>query len=152
MLDILDRTKLLTRSMDAAAVNRVANDPEVRPFIGGVGELNLTSVVRNPMNVVLWGQHGGFIWSWSAPQTFEVHTLILPEGRGRWATRAAREAMDAMADIYGGTLLWTRVHRDLTHVRRFAMAAGLKPTTEAWFDFGDGLKLYDILEWRAACR
>lgn len=152
MLDTLDRAKLLTRSMDAGAVNRVANDPEVRPFVGGEGELDLTAVVRNPLNVVLWSQFGGFIWAWSAPQTFEVHTLILPEGRGKWATRAAREAMAVMADIYGGRHLWTRVRRDLVHVRRFAQSAGMTVCGEAWFDFGDGVRLYDILEWRAPCR
>lgn len=152
MPDILDRQRLLTRTMDADAVNRVANDPSVRPFVGGEGVLDLTAVVRSPLNIVLWGDAGGFVWAWSAPATFEVHTLILPEGRGKWATRAAREAMATMAATYEARHLWTRVRRDLTHVRRFAMAAGLQLCGEAWFDFGDGTRLYDILEWRTPCR
>lgn len=85
--------RLLKRTMDAAFLNRVVNDPEVRSWLGGEGALDLTRSLANPQNIALVGQHGGFVVERLGPDLGDAHTQILPEGRGLWAVDAIREAL-----------------------------------------------------------
>jgi hypothetical protein len=140
---------MIARTRCAETVNAVANHPDVRPFIGGAGPLDMTALLADRANVALFGPHGGFFYHWCAPGVFEVHTLILPAGRGADALADARLSLDVMADEFGASMVWTRVRRDLRHVRLFARAAGMKPAGRRCFDLGDGPHEYDLLTWRA---
>lgn len=117
------------------------NHPSVRPFVGfeEAGELDASPLIR-PENLFPFGDHGGFALLWTAPYTAEVHTFILPEGRGKWAREAA-EAGIAMARDNGFALLWTKIPPDAPHVLAFATAMGMQPTSEAIEESG---KLYAI--------
>lgn len=141
-------TVALQRSTDAEFVNALANHASVRPFIGGdiSQPLDLTEAVEHPLNVVLMGEHGGFIMAWSAPGVFEVHTMILPEGRGEWAAEAAGLARDTMFDTFGAEKLWTRVEEGADNVIAYAEKGGMTVWGEATFDLGGGPKTYIILE------
>lgn len=79
--DLLERETLT----DAAHLNALVNHPSVRPTCGGDGksQLDLTPVLANKKNHVFAWDHGAFLFVWTAPQTYEVHAMILPEGRGR---------------------------------------------------------------------
>lgn len=145
-------TVALKRCADSNLVNDLANDPAIRPFIGGdiTQPLDLTAAVENPLNIVLMGDHGGFLMAWSAPGVFEVHTMIRPEGRGVWAAEAAALARDSMFDIYGATQLWTRVEEGADNVLAYAERGGMKRWGTAPFDLGGGERNYTILELRAA--
>lgn len=138
---------MITETVDAAIVNAVANSPDVRPYIGGVGYLDVTPVLENPLNVALWGDHGGWLYAWSAPGVYEVHTLVLPSGRGAWARKAAKQSLAMMADR-DATMIWTRIRRDLRHVRAFAVMCGLRSAGVASFDLGDGAHDYELMTWR----
>ena len=78
---------MIHRSFDPERANKLINHPAVRPFVGGDGEsyLDLTAIIEDRKNYLLLGPHGGFLATWSAPNTYEIHTFILPEGRGQAA-------------------------------------------------------------------
>ena len=78
--------------MDARFLNAVANHPDVRPWIGGEGALDLGPVLADPLNVALTFEAGGWVFARHEAGIHELHTLILPEGRGRRARDAWREA------------------------------------------------------------
>lgn len=85
-------TRMLVRQADAVRINEIINDPAVRPFIGGSGPIDLTTLVADRGNVVLCGEHGGAVFHRLLPGLYELHTSILTSGRGRWTLRAAAEA------------------------------------------------------------
>ena len=107
-------------------VNEVVNHPDVRPFIGPGGEIDLSEAVSRPENWFLMGEHGGFALIWSAPNVHEVHTFIKRSGRGVWARAAAQSMIDYAAD-HGDLMLWTKISEDQPHVKGFATAMGMKP-------------------------
>lgn len=75
---------MIRRSMNPARVNELANHPEVRPWLlGADGQLDLTSLVMNPAVVVLEGEHGAFLLVPIGETTYELHTMWVPEGRGK---------------------------------------------------------------------
>jgi len=127
---------ILSLSRDVAAINAAVNHPAVRPFVGpGDDYADLTSIVERPENLFPLGDFGGFSFVWTAPRCREVHTFILPEGRGAWARQAAREGI-ALARENGTRTLWTRVPPDGPHVRAYAVGMGMSPTGEAIDTFG----------------
>lgn len=83
---------MIHRSTDAAFFNAVANHESVRPFLGGEpGPLDLAPVVENPAVIALRAKHGGWIYSPLISGAYELHTLCLPEGRGRQQIAGAKE-------------------------------------------------------------
>jgi len=81
-------------SKDAAFLNRVANDPSVFPWIslGLKPPLDLTALLEDEHNIFLANEFGGFLFIAKPDYVYDVHTQFLPEGRGRTALAAAREA------------------------------------------------------------
>ena len=71
----------LTRTMDAAFLNEVANHPEVRLWLGGEGVLDLTPLVAHPANVALVTEYGGWLCIKLDDGLYEAHSMFLPEGR-----------------------------------------------------------------------
>lgn len=136
-------TSILTRSTDADAINAVINAPEVRPFVGGEGVLDITPALLLPNNVALMGEHGGFLFAWSAPGVYEVHTFILLGGRGEWARAAASHAIESMARI-GASMLWTRIAPEQENVIAFALEMGMRPTGETVDSFGRDYPTYKM--------
>ena len=82
---------MLERSFDTARINEVINHPSVRPYVGpGDSFADVTPLVEDTDNWFLIGEHGGFGLTQTTPGVHEIHTFILPEGRGAWARDAAR--------------------------------------------------------------
>lgn len=81
---------MIARTLDATFLNRVANDPAVRPMLGGAGPLDLTEIVGDPGNITLVSEHGGFILHRHEPGIYESHSLFLPNC-GQEPVEAARE-------------------------------------------------------------
>lgn len=140
---------MIRRIDDPAIINAFANHPDIRPHIGGAGILDLTVAVTEP-NVFLFGEHGGFCLSWSAPATYEVHTMIAPEGRGTWAFEAARQSIEFMAGL-GADHLWTRVHPDARHTAIFTRKMGFRPCGTGVLNLGDGPVEWRLFNWRKQC-
>lgn len=144
---------MLRRCFDADTINALVNDPSIRPHIGGDGEspLDLSAAVADRQNVFLMGEHGGFAFTWSAPRTYEVHTFILPEGRGPAALELALTARGWMAEHFADHL-WTRVTPEAANVRAFTLKAGFSPAGQHTVDLGTGPITYDIFDWRSPCQ
>lgn len=83
------------RTFDAARFNVIANHPDVRPWLGGEGEIDLTDVVGNPANFALAIEGGGFLLVARDTGIYEVHSLFLPEAR-RYSLGAMRSGMEYM--------------------------------------------------------
>lgn len=134
---------MLVRSHDAARINAVVNHPEVRPHVGApdAGDLDVTDLVERPEHWFLMGDHGGFMLSWSAPGVREVHTFVLPEGRGKWA-EDARAAMLDYARKNGTEMLWTKIAEDDRHVIRYARQGGMQFTGDVLETFGKPYRIY----------
>lgn len=85
---------MIRRTMDATFLNEVANHPAVRPFLGEEGSLNLSSLAENPDWICLEVPGaGGWVLQPLMPGVYELHTLFLPEARGKAYFQAAREAL-----------------------------------------------------------
>jgi GNAT superfamily N-acetyltransferase len=121
---------------DVDRINEVANHPSVAPHIGAVGWVDLSCAVVAP-NFALFGEHGGLLMSWSSPFTFEVHTLILPDGRGKWAFQFVNQAIDYMRNT-GIKRLWTRVRHDARHTALFTKKMGFQEVGFSVLDLGTG--------------
>lgn len=132
---------ILSRCDDSEAVNLVINAPEVRSFVGGAGWLDIAPVLKSPLNVALMGEHGGFLFTWTSPRIYEVHTFILDGGRGAWARSAGRSAIEHMKSL-GADELWTRIDPEQVNVIAFAEELGMKPTGEEIETFGKPYGVY----------
>lgn len=77
----------IERATSAERINAILNHPDVRPWVADVaeGKLDVSAQVADVGNVCLVGEHGAFFCFKFFPGTYEVHTQILPEGRGKWA-------------------------------------------------------------------
>lgn len=81
------------REYSADRINAVANHPDVRPWVGGTGPIDLSPVVANLANVLLMGEGGGVLFVCLAPGLYEAHTQFLPEARGANALQAVKDAL-----------------------------------------------------------
>lgn len=76
----------MIRTLDAGAFNRIANDPCVRPWLGGTEPIpDLTPTVANPENICLLTPEGdgGYILVKLRPGLYEAHSMALASARGR---------------------------------------------------------------------
>lgn len=135
---------LLHLSTDANEINAAINDPSVRPFVGApeAGELDVSPLIR-PENLFPFGEHGGFLLQWTAPHTYEVHTFIREDGRGRWARIAASDGIKIAAE-HGATHLWTKIPPNAQNVRLFAAMMGMQPTGEVIEALGEPFEIYGM--------
>jgi hypothetical protein len=118
----------ITRHTDARAINTVLNHPLVRPDVADLGEglIDISAKVADPANVLLMGEHGGVFAIAILPGVYEVHTQVLPAGRGAWAYAFAREFthwMFTRADAYE---LMTRIPHEHLGARSLAVRSGMK--------------------------
>ena len=136
---------MLELSHDVARINKIVNDPAVRPAIGMVdlGDLDLAPLVEKPEHWFLMGDHGGFALTWSAPCVYEWHSFVLPEGRGKWAADARSEVIE-YARRHGAKMLWSKIPPDAPHVDRFARQGGMKPTNNVVETFGVPYRVFSM--------
>jgi len=136
---------MLERSFDIDRINAVANHADVRPFIGpsSLGELDFTDAVQFDKNWFLMGEHGGYVLAWSAPNVYEVHVMVLPEGRGKWAAKARRSMLDYAVEN-GAETLWARIAPNAPSVSMYARRGGMQPTGEMIYTLGSAYDLYKM--------
>lgn len=82
----------MRRTLNPATINRAANLPDVRPWLGvpQMGDLDFAPLVGDAANVTLANDHGGFICHRIGEGLYEVHSVFAPEGRGRLRAETAR--------------------------------------------------------------
>jgi hypothetical protein len=98
------------RVFDASVHNRIANDPLVRPsFAWAEGDLSFDDEVSRPDDYVFLANEEGdaaAIFEWSAPGTYQVHTMALGSCRGRRALDTGARMIAWMFDREGALMLW----------------------------------------------
>lgn len=119
---------MISRATDATFINEVVNHPSVRPFVHAKpGRLDLSAVVANPNNFVLTGRHGGMIFVELVPGLVEIHTQVLPDGRGPWALMMAQQCVEWLFTRTRATEVFTRVPQGNVAAMALARACGAKP-------------------------
>lgn len=122
---------MIERARDAAFLNRVLNDPKVRPFIAGFGDgdLDVTERLADPRFLPLVGEHGTFVCFRIFQGLWEVHTAVLPSGRGEWTRRfgeagkrymfTATDCAEILTRVPEGHAAAERLTHDMGFVHRF---------------------------------
>jgi len=129
----------------------VANHPEVRPHIGGAEPLEFGPLVSAPGIVPLATRRGGFVFVRLTPGRYELHTMFLPQGRGRHVLNAFRAASFHMFVRTDCTEIVTKAADSNRPAQLMAKLAGFRLLFRregAWED-GSGLAHYALSmdEW-----
>jgi hypothetical protein len=143
----------IERHFTADRLNELANHPQVRPTCGGDGqsELDFSLFVASSKNHALVWDRGAILFFWSAPETYEIHVMVLPEGRGRESYRMIAEGIDCMI-ANGAERLWARVEKRFGGLRHLTTHAGLVRCGTDVLDIGFGPVTYDLFQWKQPCR
>lgn len=117
----------MRRTFDPAFLNRVCNHPEVHPWLGKDGEIDVTATLLDIDNFALVTDGGGFILMQHEPGIYEGHSQFLPEGR-RGTVRAVLAMLDYM-------FVRTDCHTILTQVPDNNLAAQALARKGPWREF-----------------
>jgi hypothetical protein len=110
-------------SRDASEYQRIANDPSVLPFIApkGIDEIDLTAFFEEPKNLGFMYRDCAFLVHWLEPGVYEVHSMALPNVRGRYVYEAAStsirymffatDAMELLTKVVDGNVAATALAR-----------------------------------------
>lgn len=123
--------------MDARHANAIANHPEVRPTLGGDGPLDLSASFADPYNLAFESPHGAMLCRAIGSGVYDVHSLFLPEGRGKEAADTMRDVAQYMftkTDCMEGRTIVPLEHRAAAVAARRAGFVLLFPTRIAWTD------------------
>lgn len=114
---------------DVAALNAIINDPAVRPFVGhpDAGPLDVGPLLDEPDTIALAIPYGAFVLTSIGEGALELHTMILPEGRGR-NTVPAIQAACRYAFSSGCKVIATKTAHDNPAANLVARRAGFEPT------------------------
>lgn len=126
------------RRFDAATLNTVVNDPAVYPWVHGAveGPLDLTAIAGDPQNVLLQGEFGSMLFMPVSPGIWELHTQVLPEGRGPWTLGLGRAALLWMFTATDAVEILTRVPEGNVAAASAAKRGGFAASwtmAEGWF-------------------
>jgi hypothetical protein len=142
---------MIKRTMDATFLNKVANHPEVRPWLGGDGVLNLEGLAADPANILLETDGGGWVLHAIMPSVYELHTMFLPEGRGRAYFAAAREALRWMFSRTDALEIVTKCPDDNGPARMAASVIGFRERfrrEDAWAPgVGISYQVFSVDDW-----
>lgn len=119
---------MIQRAFDAAHLNAILNHPRVRPDVADIseGDLDLSDRVANTVNVCLVGQYGAFFCYKYYDGCYEVHTAVLPEGRGQWARDFAEAGARYMFTVTDCTEIMTRVPQGHVAAKALTEAMGFR--------------------------
>lgn len=143
---------LIERTFDADQVNAIINHPAVYPWVSPVeGQpLNSAPLLANRANVALFGEFGGAIFIVHQPGYYEIHTQVVPQGRGPWALNAMRDSLRWMFTRTDAMEIVTRVPKGNLAARAMAKAVHgvYEFTNPAGWSFKGHSIPADIFAWR----
>jgi hypothetical protein len=84
---------IIRRETNPDRINQVITQPEVHRWVMGIDPGRLDAAVAVDALIVLLGKFGGFLFWRVTPTFYEAQAAALPEGRGKWALRAAKRAL-----------------------------------------------------------
>lgn len=118
----------IERHTNADWLNTIVNDPVVRQDVADLGEgtLDLTEAVKDDKNILLSGKYGACLFFWIMSCVYEVHTQILPSGRGVWAKEFVQACGEWMFTKTDALEVITRVPHGHIGAKALTIAAGGK--------------------------
>lgn len=131
----------MMRSTDSQFLNRVVNDPSVKPWVslGVSGYLDMTPAVSNPENIFLADEYGGTLFVKTGNGIYDLHTQFLPEGRGKHVREFAVEALRYMFVDTDCIAITTFIQDENLSAQRMALWCGFKPMQVAELLGKDGM-------------
>lgn len=116
----------IERVFEASRLNHIANDPGVYPWVAGAlqGPIDLSLVAADPSNVALLWSHGACVFRRHQVGLYEVHTMVLPAGRGARTIDCVRECLHWMFCHTDAVEIWTRAPRGNLGARALAKSIG----------------------------
>ena len=116
----------MKRSLAPDPFNAIANHPNVRAGLGGSGELDLTTLVRDPANFCLLtpNEDGAYILQRLQIGLYSAHTLAMPSARGRPMLQLMREGFAWLFTATDAIEIVTTVPDGADKASRWADAAG----------------------------
>lgn len=114
------------RATSADHVNKILNDPEVRPWVAEPGDtpIDVSAQVANSNNHLLCGRYGACMFFHIMPGIYEVHSQCLPAGRGQWMLAFSDEALKWMFTRTDCAEVVTRVPVGHAGARALTLANG----------------------------
>lgn len=115
---------MIEQTASADRINAIANHPDVRRWVSPEPErdLDLGMAIADPMNIALTGEHGAMLFACLQQGVYEAHTMVLPEGRGRWALSFVQDCLSWVFCRTGAIELMTRVPKGNLAARALARA------------------------------
>lgn len=113
---------MIRRTFDTAEINELINHPDIRPTVGGEGDLDAAALLADRRNICLVDEGGGAIFAWRGPGVFEGHSFF--RVRGREAIRLGKQFLSAVSDA--ADLVWGLTPESLRHVRWFNRQVGFR--------------------------
>tara|TARA_B100000949_G_C14283633_1_gene453078 strand:+ start:2812 stop:3510 length:699 start_codon:yes stop_codon:yes gene_type:complete len=107
-------------------LDRIGNDPGVRPWLGGDVPADFSTALDNIDNVALVSDAGGFVFFNHGAGRYEVHSLFSPSRPRQSAVRAMRDALVYMFTSTPCVELVTKVPIDNRAALGLARLAGFK--------------------------
>lgn len=131
---------MIERDFSAERLNLVANNPWVRPWLGGPdGPLDFGPVLADTRNLALMTPGGGVLFHFQEPTIYEAHTQFLPEVRGAQALRATQEALWYMFIRTDALEILSKASCDNAPANRWAVLNGGKLRFSRKACWGPGL-------------
>jgi len=138
---------LIIRATDAAFHNLIANHPDVKPTLGyNEGYTDFAPLFDQPDNYVLLsdGIGAAAIFEWSAPYTWQSHTMFLPGSRGKEGLEAAKAMCLWMFDEMGARMLWGMTPHDNRAAQMFNRLIGARAAGETEDARGTRVRLFTV--------
>lgn len=120
---------IIRRTLDATFLNAVANDPRVRPCLGGTGPIDLGVVLEAMGGLALVCDDGGFVLTPLSPGNLEVHSIFKPDHDGA-PVKAMRAAMDWVFTRTDCVSIWSKVPKSNAAAKGLARVGGLRKVFE----------------------
>ena len=115
------------RTFDAERLNAILNHSEVRRWVAdGTKPLDMSNMVRDERNVVLMGEHGAGVFGYLQPGIYELHSQVLPEGRGPWVDAFGRECLKWIFANTAAFEVVTRVPKGYLAAKTLALRHGFR--------------------------
>jgi hypothetical protein len=101
----------IERQTTPEMMNAVLNHESVRPWVADLAEgpIDVAPVVSDRNNFALAGEHGGCLFFKMQTGLYEVHSFVLPSGRGGWFGEFSRSAVHWMFTRTDAVEILTRV-------------------------------------------
>lgn len=142
---------MLERHFSAERINEIINHPEVRPWIAsGEAYIDLKNQVANKNNFLLVGEFGATFFINLQSGVYELHTQVLPKGRGLGTLDLVKKAFHWMFTRTDCYEILTRVPENNRAAKALAIKSGIgyEFTRTHGYRLNDRLMSVDIFGMR----